>query len=171
MREKRRKDSRRESKRRPRGCFRSICSKLRLLLPFIGIGFIFFNIYLMTRIKPDKEYESLPHHELDYSKLRDFSNLDLSIKPHNLTYQPKPKKSKLEPNVIISSETSPATTLETEKSNSEQFNLTRVPKIDENREQAAVPAEEAKPVEVGKVNPLLWQLHKQHKDGNCCSLR
>ena len=40
---------------------------------FGGVGFIGFNLFLISRIDPNQK-ESLPHHELNYEKLGDFSD-------------------------------------------------------------------------------------------------
>ena len=82
---------------------------IRSILAIIGVLFALFNIFLVSKIKSAKDQEfqgtgyklttfsnffsllsskvfqpveGLPHLEINYSQLRDFSDIDLSIKPH-----------------------------------------------------------------------------------------
>lgn len=48
-------------------------SRFRLILTTAGVVFVSFNIFLITRIKSDVTNAQLPHHEIDYEKIQNFT--------------------------------------------------------------------------------------------------
>ena len=141
------------------------CSTLRSILMFGGVGFIGFNLFLISRIDPNQK-EPLPHHELNYDKLGDFSDVDLSIKPHQLVYEEP--VAKVEENAVSTESPEDDAHQVDEESVREEEETNEVQNDDKN-ERAKVHLEEAKQANAHlppmAVNPLLWQLHSKKKDG------
>ena len=152
-------------KRKRRSTSSRTCSTLRSILMFGGVGFIGFNLFLISRIDPNQK-ESLPHHELNYEKLGDFSDVDLSIKPHKMVYEEPPSPEPIKIENAVSTD-SPA-----EDEPIVEYNQVQTDLNDEEMDKskkAKVHLEEAKQANAHlppmAVNPLLWQLHSKKKEG------
>ena len=151
-------------KRKRRSTSGRTCSALRSILMFGGVGFIGFNLFLISRIDPNQK-ESLPHHELNYEKLGDFSDVDLSIKPHKMVYEepPSPEPIKIENAVSTDSP------VEDEPVENNEPQAGVHDEVTKQSEKAKVHLEEAKQANAHlppmAVNPLLWQLHSKKKEG------
>ena len=61
-------------------------SRFRVILTTAGILFVSFNIFLITRIKSDASNAQLPHHEIDYKKIQDFS-IDVNQRIRGIKYK------------------------------------------------------------------------------------
>ena len=102
----------------------------------------------------------MPHEKLNYEKLGDFSDVDLSIRPHKIVYEEPEAVSTESPESKVQEIFRDVQNYENEENPEEE--------ADKN-ELAEAHLEEARKANAHMpkmaVNPLLWQLHSKKKEG------